>query len=233
MVNYVRTAGQQIVNNVVRRALGGRSGVGNNTSDFKNLNRVGKGSTRGVGHGAGQGNPESYQTLSFPLDVLSDPHMGNHGHYIQFFVNVQDKAKIKFNVKESAAKNTVTATKQFLTPKGITIGQALRDAYSKNIQNEGQENYHNLLDPRNTLINPYQDTANIKKQLDSLSDPEEPFKVKRAEQRGHQHVLICTCQHKFKLVIMQIILIHRLVRLQNKRCKRLTNLWQEVLTIFV
>ena len=180
MVNYVRTAGQQIVNNVVRRALGGRRGVGNNTSDFQNLNRVGKGSTRGVGHGAGQGNPESYQTLSFPLDVLSDPHMGNHGHYIQFFVNVQDKAKIKFNVKESAAKNTVTATKQFLTPKGITIGQALRDAYSKNIQNEGQENYHNLLDPRNTLINPYQDTANIKKQLDSLSDPEEPFKVKRA-----------------------------------------------------
>ena len=95
MVNYVRTAGQQIVNNVVRRALGGRRGVGNNTSDFQNLNRVGKGSTRGVGHGAGQGNPESYQTLSFPLDVLSDPHMGNHGHYIQFFINEQENAKIK------------------------------------------------------------------------------------------------------------------------------------------
>ena len=180
MVNYVRTAGQQIVSNVVKRALGGRRGVGNNTSDFQNLNRVGKGSTRGVGHGAGQGNPESYQTLSFPLDVLSDPHMGNHGHYIQFFVNEQESAKIKFGEKSSAAKNTVTATKQFLTPKGITIGQALKDAYSKNIQNEGQENFHNLLDPRNKLINPYQDTSNIKKQLDSLADPKEPFRAERA-----------------------------------------------------
>ena len=31
----------------------------------------------------------STEHLSFPLDVLSDVGVGNHGHYIMFFVNAQ------------------------------------------------------------------------------------------------------------------------------------------------
>ena len=35
--------------------------------------------------------------LSFPLDVTSGPENGNHGHYVIFFVNEQQNAKIGFS----------------------------------------------------------------------------------------------------------------------------------------
>ena len=108
MTNYVRTMGQQIVSNVVKRAMGGGSSS-SDTSDYKKINRSGGGRTLGVGHGAGEGNPNTYQTLAFPLDVLSDPSMGNHGHYIQFFVNVQEKATIKFHPPKTGAENMKNA----------------------------------------------------------------------------------------------------------------------------
>ena len=108
MTNYVRTMGQQIVSNVVKRAMGGGSSS-SDTSDYKKINRSGGGRTLGVGHGAGEGNPNTYQTLAFPLDVLSDPSMGNHGHYIQFFVNVQKKAKIQFHPPKTGAENMKNA----------------------------------------------------------------------------------------------------------------------------
>ena len=179
MVNYVRTAKQAIVSNVVKRALGGRSRLGNSRSDnFSRLNRTGPGTTTGTGHGAGKGNPDSYQTLAFPIDVLSDPHMGNHGHYIQFFVNVQDKAKIKFNVKETASDNTITATKQYFNTKGVAIGQALRDEYSKHIQNEGQTNYKYLITAADGSARI--DTRSRTQQLEDVLDPKEPFRAERA-----------------------------------------------------
>ena len=175
MVNYVRTAGQQIVNNVVRRALGGRSGVGNNTSDFKNLNRVGKGSTRGVGHGAGQGNPESYQTLSFPLDVLSDPHMGNHGHYIQFFINEQENAKIKFGEKPSATTNYKNHAKKVLNYKNDELGKAFKEEWTKRVQNTYNENFDEMNKVMGTKIM----TDPTQAQLERIYNPNEAFKLKR------------------------------------------------------
>ena len=175
MVNYVRTAGQQIVNNVVRRALGGRRGVGNNTSDFQNLNRVGKGSTRGVGHGAGQGNPESYQTLSFPLDVLSDPHMGNHGHYIQFFINEQENAKIKFGEKPSATTNYKNHAKKVLNYKNDELGKAFKEEWTKRVQNTYNENFDEMNKVMGTKIM----TDPTQAQLERIYNPNEAFKLKR------------------------------------------------------
>ena len=39
---------------------------------------------------------QSTKMLSFPLDVGADPGIGNHGHYIMFFINEQKHAKLKF-----------------------------------------------------------------------------------------------------------------------------------------
>ena len=36
----------------------------------------------------------STQHLSFPLDVVSDVGLGNHGHYIMFFINAQEDAEL-------------------------------------------------------------------------------------------------------------------------------------------
>ena len=38
----------------------------------------------------------SPKLLSFPLDIDSDPGVGNHGHYIIFFINEFDKTQLKF-----------------------------------------------------------------------------------------------------------------------------------------
>jgi hypothetical protein len=173
MTNYVRTFGQQIVSNVVKRALGGRGRGSNNSSDFNKLDRVGKSSTTGVGHGASAG-VDSYQTLSFPLDVLSDPNMGNHGHYIQFFINEQNAAKIKFNEKSSAIQNSKTALKQFNMPyANKTIGAALREEYTKRIQNRDQ-NWNDFYSETGMASG----AADYEKTF--ALDPKEPFKVKRA-----------------------------------------------------
>ena len=39
---------------------------------------------------------QSTKMLSFPIDVGADPGIGNHGHYIMFFINEQKNAKLKF-----------------------------------------------------------------------------------------------------------------------------------------
>ena len=140
MTNYLKTTGKLLVSNVIKRAIGGGRRGSGNSSEFSFSHRAGSSSTGAVGHGAGKGNPDSYKVLAFPLDVLSDPSMGNHGHYIQFFVNVQDNAIIKFGLdgssKPSGGDNVKTALKEFNMPfKEQTIGTGLRDFYNKNIQN--------------------------------------------------------------------------------------------------
>ena len=74
MTNYVRTAKQSIVSNIVKRAVSNLTGgaSSSSTSDFSKLNRGGKGSINAAGLGGG----ESYETMAFPIDVLSDPNMG-------------------------------------------------------------------------------------------------------------------------------------------------------------
>ena len=39
---------------------------------------------------------QSTKMLSFPIDVGADPGIGNHGHYVMFFINQQVNAKLKF-----------------------------------------------------------------------------------------------------------------------------------------
>ena len=61
------------------------SGRGGDSSDFAGLNRKAK-------------SPNMY---SFPIDVTAAPGLGNHGHYMIFYVNQQSNAKLKFGEAES------------------------------------------------------------------------------------------------------------------------------------
>jgi len=139
MTNYVRTAKQSIVSNIVKRAVSNLTGgvSSSSTSDFSKLNRGGKGSINAAGLGGG----ESYETMAFPIDVLSDPNMGNHGHYIQFFVNEQDRAKIKFHEPPSGASNLRGYGKSMnlLKPgRKLKVGQG---SYARGNQNDSKGGY--------------------------------------------------------------------------------------------
>ena len=45
-------------------------------------------------------NPEH---RSFPLDVEQQPGLGNQGHYILFYINEQDNAKLSFGTRQPEA----------------------------------------------------------------------------------------------------------------------------------
>ena len=56
------------------------------------------------------------KAFTFPLDVTNaDQGLGNHGHYILFFINEQQNAKIKFGKKQASSRgfsDTLKATSQ-------------------------------------------------------------------------------------------------------------------------
>jgi hypothetical protein len=191
MTNYVRTIGQQIVSNVVKRALGGRGSGSNNSSDFKNLHRTGSTSTKGVGHGAGH-DIDSYDVLAFPLDVVSsDPNMGNHGHYIQFFVNVQKAAQIKFGEKSSGRDNLSELTKQFNIPdyvkrktsyekKYLNADWGLKVGVAKHLINQDTNFLNTAYNFTKMSIEEKQLRGITDEQFNSTTDPYESFRMARA-----------------------------------------------------
>lgn len=65
------------------------SGRGGDSSDFAGLNRRAK-------------SPNLY---AFPIDVTAAPGLGNHGHYMIFYINQQQNAKLKFGQPESGQSN--------------------------------------------------------------------------------------------------------------------------------
>ena len=57
-----------------------------------------------------QNSPNLFQ---FPLDIAGDPGIGNHGHYIIFFINEQRKAKLSFDdsVRDGSGQDNITKEK--------------------------------------------------------------------------------------------------------------------------
>lgn len=85
---------------------------------------------------------QSTKMLSFPLDVGADPGIGNHGHYIMFFINEQQNAKLKFgggyaaeaNAQDMGLENIVGETRKRklkgLTKNFDTKAQSFLDMFS-------------------------------------------------------------------------------------------------------
>jgi len=92
---------------------------------------------------------QSTKMLSFPLDVGADPGIGNHGHYIMFFINQQNHAKLKFGneagessggetgiasvVAEAERKGLKAVDKIYDSKLGEFISQYIPDKISKNL----------------------------------------------------------------------------------------------------
>jgi len=97
---------------------------------------------------------QSTKMLSFPLDVGADPGIGNHGHYIMFFINESTKAKLTFggsdgalnNPKDNAAQNVANeATKRKLkgvtNPFDTTIGTFIAKTFPNKISTQLIDGY--------------------------------------------------------------------------------------------
>jgi len=86
-LDNLRKAAQGVITGNLRRVAGNLPGMlgggrGDNSSKYKKLDRA--------------KSPHSVDNLQFPIDVDSDPGLGNHGHYMMFYINQQDHAKLSF-----------------------------------------------------------------------------------------------------------------------------------------
>jgi len=91
--DFVQGAASQLINTGLRKVAGNLPGMstttrydGANNSDTLPM--------------APSGNIQNY---TFPLDVMADPGMGNQGHYMMFYINEQQNAKMQFGGKGSSS----------------------------------------------------------------------------------------------------------------------------------
>ena len=123
----LRGAATGLAQGTLRRVAGnlpgllGLDGKSNDNSKYKKLNRP--------------QSPNQVDNLTFPLDVGSDPGVGNHGHYIMFNIFQQDHAKVRFeggteahqagmkNLKKLQDNYFGASEEQFNKIRGVTGGR--------------------------------------------------------------------------------------------------------------
>ena len=98
--NFVQGLATQVINTGLRKVAGNLPGLnkatsygGANLSDQLPLSPT--------------GNVKNY---TFPLDVMSDPGLGNQGHYMMFYINQQNHAKMHFGGKNNSARPDPTTS---------------------------------------------------------------------------------------------------------------------------
>ena len=92
-----------------------RGDIGSDSSETAPLNRSKK----------------STKMLSFPIDIGTDPGLGNNGHYIMFYINEQTNAKLKFGESESESGGTGSGQASLANEakrRGIETKQKVHDS---------------------------------------------------------------------------------------------------------
>ncbi len=78
----------------------------------------------------------STSILEFPLDVASgDAALGNHGHYIMFYINEQDKAQLTMSPRGEGGSQADNLAKPYGIPSFVRQYSALSQGYQKQRSN--------------------------------------------------------------------------------------------------
>ena len=87
----------------------------------------------------------STEVFQFPLDVNSDFNLGNHGHYIMFYINEQDRARLRMSGRgeggsvvddPSKAYNIASFIKKYDNLKGQYADASYQDQITKDLVND-------------------------------------------------------------------------------------------------
>ena len=92
--NFLQGVATQLINTGLKKVAGNIPGFNqsvntSNSSDSAAINNVNR----------------STKVFRFPLDVESEPGMGNQGHYMLFTINQMEHAKLKFGGKGQSYKS--------------------------------------------------------------------------------------------------------------------------------
>ena len=88
----------QVKTRVFKKVVGGVGDFVRGIPGIGNSSELGKLATR---------QKSTVDHYSFPIDVESGTETGNHGHYIMFYINEQDTAKIKFGNRDVSGRGSV------------------------------------------------------------------------------------------------------------------------------
>ena len=89
--NFLEGVATQLINTGLRKVAGNLPGLSQSTG-------YGGSSTFDQLPLSPRGNVQNY---TFPLDVMADPGLGNQGHYMMFYINEQQNARMKFGTQKS------------------------------------------------------------------------------------------------------------------------------------
>ena len=89
--NFLEGVATQLINTGLRKVAGNLPGLSQSTG-------YGGSSTFDQLPLSPKGNVQNY---TFPLDVMADPGLGNQGHYMMFYINEQQNARMKFGTSKS------------------------------------------------------------------------------------------------------------------------------------
>ena len=107
--------------------------------------------------------------LSFPLDVESGRETGNHGHYIMFFINEQNHAKLKFGdrVRENDGINSLFDSYKKMGGKNLkSVFNNRLNVFDKVAINGQDIAEHTNVDIAQMLLNPEFKSSDIMGGLD-------------------------------------------------------------------
>ena len=146
-IDFAKGIATSVVNTGLRKVAGnlpgmlgqirGKEGT-RDTSDFAEITNA---KTSGV----------SPKLLQFPSDIDSDPGVGNHGHYIIFFINEFNKTKLKFSdtIPDEGKKNLNDAEREMGIPDKTkepkTAGGQVQTMTVEELNKQGLQKGTNLL----------------------------------------------------------------------------------------
>ena len=102
----------------------------------------------------------STSILEFPLDVASgDAALGNHGHYIMFYINEQDKAQLSMSDRASGGSiadnlgiSTMTPSANYYIPDIVDSRSLKEELVNKKWNNLKSVSYTHLTLPTNREV---------------------------------------------------------------------------------
>ena len=115
--NFLEGVASQLINTGLRKVAGNLPGLSQSTG-------YGGSSTSDQLPLTPKGNVQNY---TFPLDVMADPGLGNQGHYMMFYINEQQNAKMKFGGKSSSLPKYASKTNQNLDTKLDSMFQGMTE----------------------------------------------------------------------------------------------------------
>ena len=135
--------------------------------------------------------------FQFPIDVTSEPGMGNQGHYIMFYINEQLDAQLSFAGEPKSGQSTVQEEQERRSiPEYLKEAKLKSDGNIKNLIKENQKKLDDLVNNVSNFEGGYQDYAKKKEDLqNSINNIKEGSRVLSLKRRPTRRLDTCIAMY--------------------------------------